>query len=101
MRDVTMSGEWRTVQLFLDDNGVCEVEVDSNDSFSVRCNCNKGRPTLKCAHVKYVKENMQDNDGNYSITIPVDIDDDQAIDALDDPAVFRAFIIKYGKVLVL
>lgn len=101
MKDTTMQSDWRTVQLFLDLNGVHEVEVDSNNSMLVRCDCKGGKPTLRCAHVKYVKDNMLDNDGNYSVHIPVDLDEEQVLESMDDSATFRAFIIKYGKVLVL
>jgi hypothetical protein len=41
------------------------------------------------------------NHGAYSIKVPDDVDDDEAFEALEDPELFRSFIVKYGKVLVI
>lgn len=101
MKDVVMAAEWRTVQLFLGDNGVCEVEVDSNDPKKIRCNCKGEFAASRCAHVKHVREIMTENNGHYTISIPSEIDEDEAIVAMTDPNLFRDFIIKYGKVEVL
>jgi hypothetical protein len=39
MRGLNMEIDWRTVQLFLDDSGVSEVEIDAEDATNVRCSC--------------------------------------------------------------
>jgi hypothetical protein len=44
---------------------------------------------------------MATNQGHYSIQIPLDIDETEAIAAIDDPDQFRNFVIKYGKVEVI
>lgn len=100
MRDVRMISDWRTVQLFLDLTGVVEVQVDSLNPNSVRCDC-KGAGTTRCAHVKHVRREMAANDGHYTIHIPVEVDEDIAELAMGDSAAFRDFIIKYGKVEVI
>lgn len=100
MKDVSMITDWRTIQLFLDVTGVAEVQVDSLNPSSVRCDC-KGEGTTRCAHVKHVKKTMDANDGHYTIHIPVEVDEDITELAMGDSAAFRDFIIKYGKVEVL
>ena len=92
---------WRTVQLFLDDNGISEVEVNPVEKKSVRCSCLKFSKSSKCAHAARVKNIMEANDGHYEISIPVDIDEEVAHEAALDATSFRAFILKYGRVEVL
>jgi len=101
MKEATMSADWRTVQLFLTDTGVAEVEVDSNNPAMVRCNCKGVSVANRCAHTKHVKKIMDDNDGNYTISVPDSIDEEEAFVAMADSAAFRAFVIKYGKVEVI
>lgn len=101
MKESTMIHDWRTVQLFLNEQGVAEVEVDSLNAKNVKCTCPTDKAVSRCAHVKYVKKNMQENDGHYTVSIPVEIEEEEALEAVASSAAFREFIIKYGKVEVL
>jgi len=92
---------WRTVQVFLEDYGVIEVEVDQENNQKARCTCPGFMRAGRCKHTKHVKDVMAENDGHYSIHIPVDVDEAEAIRALRDPELFRDFVIKYGKVEVI
>ena len=96
-----METEWRTIQLFLEEYGVVETEMDYHNRKKVRCNCKDFSSVAKCKHVKFVRAELEKNNGAYSIKVPDDVDDDEAYDALEDPESFREFIIKYGKVLVI
>lgn len=101
MKESIMTNDWRTVQLFLDVDGVAEVEVDSKNPKLTRCTCPSHSSVRGCVHTKYVKKNMQENDGHYTVSIPVEVDDEDAIAATSSAAAFRDFIIKYGKVEVI
>jgi hypothetical protein len=101
MKETTVDIKWCTVQLFLEEYGVAEVEVDQEHNKKVRCNCPSFSRMARCKHAKYVKENMERNNGHYSIHIPMEVDEKDAIEALRDPVLFRDFIIKYGKVEVI
>lgn len=101
MRKV-MQHDWRTLQMFIDDQGVYEVEVDSLDKSKLRCTCPAfQRRNTHCVHTAYVAENMVANNGHYQIHIPQEVDEDLAENALADSAAFREFIIRYAKVEVL
>lgn len=101
MKEVSMDITWRTVQVFLEPDGVVEVEVDQENPTKARCTCPGFARSARCKHVKYVKEYMEKNDGHYSINIPVDVDEEEAIQAMRNPNAFRDFIIKYAKVEVI
>ena len=101
MKESTVVNDWRTVQLFLEENGVFEVQVDALSKFRIRCTCRGPKPQNKCAHAKFVYENMLENEGHYSVHIPVEIEEEIALEAMEDAASFREFIIKYGKVEVI
>jgi transposase len=101
MKEVSMDITWRTVQVFLEDYGVIEVEVDQENPTKARCTCPGFERTARCKHVKHVKESMEENEGHYSIYIPVEVDEQEAFKAMSDPTLFRDFIIKYGKVAVI
>lgn len=101
MKDVQLVSEWRTVQLFLGEEGIAEVEVDSLRPNSARCSCSRFEAKNKCDHVKRVKEVMSSNNGHYTVHIPVEIEDNEAEEAMLSAEAFRNFIIKYGKVEVL
>lgn len=101
MKDVNMDATWRTVQLFLDDDGIAEVEVDHTSPRKIRCNCAQFGPRLKCKHTAFVKQSMENNDGHYSIKVSADVDEEAAFDAIQNPTSFRDFVISYGKVEVI
>lgn len=96
-----MSIEWRTVQLFLDENGVHEVQLDLDNSNRAKCTCQSFKTIAKCKHVSFVKKKVKDNGGMYSIYIPEDIDDEIAFDMMSDAESFRTFVLEYGKVEVI
>jgi hypothetical protein len=96
-----MDISWRTVQFFLDDEGVAEVEVDQDSGAKVRCDCLQFGRMARCKHSKYVKEAMAENEGHYALEIPVHVDDEEALVAMVDATAFRTFVMKYGKVVVL
>ncbi len=101
MKESIMTNDWRTVQLFLEAYGIAEVEVDSKNPKLIRCTCPSYNPVRGCTHSKYVKKNMQENDGHYTVSIPVEVDDEDAIAATSSAEAFRNFIIKYGRVEVI
>lgn len=98
-----MDIDWRTVQLFLDEStmGVFEVEIDAENHKKARCSCPSFSRQATCKHVRFVKSAMKDSDGHYSIQIPVEISDEEALLAMSNAEAFRDFIIKYGKVEVI
>jgi hypothetical protein len=91
---------WRTVQLFLTEDYIAEVEVHSATK-EIRCNCPVSKKRKSCSHIKYVKAEMKNSDGNYTIKIPTHVDEDLVEMALEDAEMFRQFIIDYGKVEVI
>jgi hypothetical protein len=97
LKESTLLHDWRTIQLFLGEDGVAEVEVDSLNPINIRCTC----PKARCAHVKFVKKEMQGNHGQYTVSIPVEVEDGVAEEAMTDAKSFRDFIIRYGKVEVI
>lgn len=101
MKESTMIHDWRTVQIFVGEQGVAEVEVDSLNAKNVKCNCPSASGVAKCSHVKFVKKNMAENDGHYTVSIPVEIEEEEVATAVASSTAFREFIIKYGKVEVL
>jgi hypothetical protein len=101
VKDLTMASDWRTVQLFLSEEGVAEVQVDSLQKHVARCDCRSYRMKSKCEHVKYIQKIMEANDGHYTVHIPVEIKDEEAEEAMKNAESFRNFIIKYAKVEVL
>jgi hypothetical protein len=100
-KEVEMDIAWRTVQMFIGEDGVAEVEVDAEFHKKVRCSCKAFNATAKCRHSKFVKGRMEENGGTYTVQIPEDVDDDDAIDAMSDPVLWREFIIQHGEVEVL
>lgn len=91
---------WRTVQMFLEDYGVVETQIDSENTSRVRCSCPSFGKSARCKHSRYVREKLTVN-GHYPITIPSDIDYDDVAEALKTPEGFRSFIIHYNKVKVI
>lgn len=98
-----MEIEWRTVQVFLDneDMSISEVAVDALNSSKVRCSCDKFQKMARCKHAKFVRDKMKRNGGVFNLVLPEDVADEEAMDALRDTELFRELILKYGKVEVL
>jgi len=101
MKELSMDITWRTVQLFLEDYGVVEVEVDHENPNKMRCTCPSFDRFARCKHTNHVRVSMKGNDGHYSIQIPVKVDEQEAVAAMENSAAFRAFIVKYAKVEVI
>jgi hypothetical protein len=100
-KEVEMNISWRTVQMFISDEGVAEVEIDADLKDKIRCSCKAYSVSSKCRHIKFVKNRMEEGEGHYVVQVPEDVDDDEAIDAMKDPSKWRAFVIKHGEVEVL
>jgi hypothetical protein len=100
-KEAEMSISWRTVQMFISDEGVAEVEVDAELNDKIRCSCKAYSVSSKCRHSKFVKNRMNEGDGHYIVQVPEDVDDDEAITAMKDPSKWRAFVIQHGEIEVL
>lgn len=99
MKETNMLNQWRTIQFFLGNEGVSEVKVDIMDPNLVQCSCPS---RLKnCKHISYVRKVMKENDGNYSIQVPEEVDEELADEIVTDVNAFREFIMKYGEVVVI
>ena len=96
-----MDIEWRTVQLFLDPEGVVEVQIDHENHSKLRCNCDAFNTYARCKHVKYVRDEMRKNDGHYSIEVNEDVPDEEAITAMLSAESFRNFVVRHAKIKVL
>lgn len=96
-----MDIDWRTVQLFLEEDGIFEVEVDVDNCKKIRCNCKAFMNSAKCKHQKWVRKQMDENNGNFSIQIPEDMDDEIALASMATAEGFREFVLTYGKVEVI
>lgn len=102
MSEYTMEDSgWRTVQLFLIKTGVAEVSINTGPTKSVHCTCPVFEKSKRCKHQKYVKAQIMENDGNFTINIPYEVDEDLMQMAIEDKELFRQFIIEYGKVEVI
>lgn len=91
---------WRTVQIFLNQQGVFEVEVNT-DSHDIRCSCANFKIRNTCAHEKHVDSKAKENGGTYPVKISPKVTDEEAEKANESAEAFRSFIVKYGKVEVL
>lgn len=100
MRKMPMTTDWRVVQLFLSSVGVFEVEIDVVNK-DLRCTCPLWAKRSDCKHSRFVSEKLAKNNGQYSIVIPDNVDEDEAVAAHEDPVKFREFLIKYSKIEVL
>lgn len=92
--------EWRVVQVFLSPkgSGVYEVEL-TTDGSDVRCNCQSYVRRNSCRHVKFVTSKM--TDGTYPIQVHHSARDEDLAEHITDPAKFRDFIIRFGKIEVV
>lgn len=96
-----MAIDWRTIQIFLSSDGVCEVEADAQDYAKMRCSCSSFKPSKRCKHTKFVKQKIKENGGSYSIVIPSDLEDEDMEQAIKTSEGFRNLIIHHAKVEVL
>jgi hypothetical protein len=96
-----MEFEWRTVQFFIGEEGVSEVEVDTDDTRIARCTCKVFTSTKRCKHSSWVLEKISSNNGNFAVQVPDYVPDELAFDVMDDVEAWRDFVIKYGKIEVI
>lgn len=96
-----MEIEWRTVQFFLEEDYVAEVQIDDDDKRKVRCTCDKFPKLARCKHTNFVKRKIAENGGTYTIVVPSDIPEEVAITAMKDPKAFREFVIWHADIEVL
>jgi hypothetical protein len=102
MKGLDMSTDWRTVQLFLDIDGVVEVEADVADYENMRCTCNLFRKTSKkCRHTTFIKKSIEKNGGSYSIKLPDDLPDEIVDAAMESKEAFRDLLVRYAPIEVL
>ena len=101
MKEAAMDIQWRTIQLFLEEYGIVEVELDQENNQRVRCTCPPFSKVARCKHTKYVKDSMEKNDGHYAIKIKADVDEKEAFKAMSNGESFRDFVVKYAKVEVI
>lgn len=101
MKGMTMAGsDWRTVQIYLSEDGVYEVEVDIESS-ALRCTCSQYEVRNSCKHTRKVEAKMKSNGGNYPVQISSRATAAETRKANRSSKEFREFVIKYGKVEVV
>jgi hypothetical protein len=100
-RKIMSEVNWRTVQMFLGEEGVSEVCIDADNALNIKCTCPSYNKFKKCKHSTFVFNKVSENDGHYGVQIPDTVDDEIAFAALNDESSFRDFVIKYGKIEVL
>lgn len=109
MKGTSMASRWRTIRVFLDDNGVDEVDWDLENPDSLRCTCpqfsrNADRTvSRKCKHITFLmREAKESSDGKFRIRLDKDIPDEVAYKALrEDAAAFRDLIIRHSTPVLL
>ena len=103
MKGPKMESEWRTIQMFLDEEtlGIYEVQINSINPKQIVCSCKAYVVSTRCKHVRYIKTSMDGNDGHYAIQIPASVADDVSVDAIATADDWREFVVKYAKVIVL
>jgi hypothetical protein len=101
MKGTRMTTNWRTIQLFLSEEGVCEVEADADDYSRMKCSCPGFSKVKRCAHTKHVKKRIEDNNGVYSIRLPEDLTEEELAEAMESSESFRQLIVRYAKIEVL
>lgn len=95
--------KWKPVQLFLSEEGVHDVEVNTEDTLDVRCNCPKFLRIHKCVHAKYIYQKMKESGGHYEILVDPDNlpSEEIALEAMESTKAFRAFLVRYADILEL
>ena len=94
-----MDNQWMTVQQFISVHGVFEVDLDT-DNKQVRCNCPVWVKKRSCKHSSFVEHKIK-SQGHYSISVPVGVPEEWAIEASEDPDKFREFVVNYATIEVL
>ena len=92
-----MDIKWRTVQFFISLNGVCEVQADDSEKKKLRCTCIDFNLLAKCKHTKFVREKIGET-GSYTIKLAEDAEEETIVAAMEDPDMFRDFLLHYSKI---
>lgn len=100
MRELSVI-DWRTVQIFLSEDGVHEVQLDVDDNRNQKCTCVRFSKFKRCKHTKWVENAIMEMGGHFSVQIGSEIDLDEAEEAFESPEHFRQFILKHGRVEVI
>jgi hypothetical protein len=95
-----MDIKWRTIQFFISANGVCEVQSDDTSTKKLRCTCRDFALLARCKHIKFVKERIGET-GIFTVKLAEDTDSENIIAAMDNPDLFREFLIHHAKIEVL
>lgn len=93
--------EWHSLQFFLSDDGVHEVQADTDNYKKLRCDCSVYKSGKRCVHVRYVRSRIAEKNGSYSITIPEDMDEEEIEKAKSSADAFRSFLIHNARVEVV
>lgn len=101
MKGANMTTDWRTVQFFLDETGVCEVEADASDYKKMRCTCPAFTTRKRCKHTRHVKKSIEENDGNYTVRLLEDVTDEMIDESMDSAEAFRTLLVYHAKVEVV
>jgi hypothetical protein len=101
MKGSSVSSEWMTVQQFISAQGmgIFEVELET-ETKKTRCNCPVWIKKRSCKHVSFVNSKIKYN-GHYSISVPVEIPEEWAAEASQNPKKFREFVVNYATIEVL
>lgn len=93
---------WRTIQFFIFHYGVCEVQIDVDDSDNMQCTCPLWPIRKRCTHSKWVRIKMNMNAGHYPLQLSSKAFDEQEIHlALKNQKKFRNFVLHNTRIEVL
>jgi len=95
-----MDIQWRTIQFFISPQGVCEVQSDDTSTKKLRCTCREFNLIAKCKHVRFIKERIGET-GVFTVKLAEDTDSENVIAAMNDPDMFRSFLIEHAKIEVI
>lgn len=101
MKGSNVEADWRTIQIFLSNDGVHEVEMFTNDPRKMRCTCPVYKQGKRCKHIRHIRGIMEHNGGDYSVMIPDTLSEAEIEQAILEPDTFREFLVKYSKIEVI
>ena len=103
-----MEENWRIVQLFLgktltlkDSLELHEVAMLVTNSDVLKCTCASYKRYDSCTHTTHVSKKIKNNNGIFSLQVPEDFSDEEALEALESETSSRNFMINYGKIEVI
>lgn len=105
MKGFLMNQDWKTIQIFLSEDSdsmyVCEVQLEASDPTKIRCTCGKTKGISLCKHIRYVKTNMAENNGNYAIRMSTSVTKAAQLKATESTEEFRKFIVQHTQSVVI